>query len=351
MLGRVSGTAAIKAEDFRRSVNFRSTRGRLRLLAGLLLLVAQGLLTSASFAHETPIALLELRETSPGSFFVEWTYSSSTNMQAPSAVYPTHCTVVATRVNCGDTGLYGELGIERLGLSYSAAVVRISRIGEDTQSITLTGAQNRVTLTQGGKLPLSQVIRSYVPLGFEHIMLGVDHLLFVFGLLLLVRGTWPLVSTITMFTVAHSLSLAAATFGWIGVPERAVNVCIALSIVVVAVEILRERNGHPSWSVERPWLVAFGFGLLHGLGFASALTDIGLPEENIPSALLFFNVGVELGQLGFVLLVLALGHAHRRLQATLSPRFETAGVYAMGIVAAYWFAGRFMAIVAPMPTL
>lgn len=322
-----------------------------KALSAFVLLMAQGLLATAVSAHETPIALLELRETSPSSFLAEWTYSSSTNMQAPSAVYPAHCTYKPPRVNCGDAGLYGDFSIERLGLSYSAAVVRISRIGEETKSITLTGAQSRITLTESGKLPLSQIAGSYVPLGFEHIMLGVDHLLFVFGLLLLVRGTWPLVSTITMFTVAHSLSLAAATFGWIGVPERAVNVCIALSIVVVAVEILRQRNGDSSWSVERPWLVAFGFGLLHGLGFASALTDIGLPEENIPSALLFFNIGVELGQLGFVLLVLALGQAHRQLQATLSPRFETAGVYAMGIVAAYWFAGRFVDIVAPMPAL
>jgi hypothetical protein len=126
-----------------------------------------------------------------------------------------------------------------------------------------------------------------------------------------------------------------------------VNAAIALSIVVVAVEVIRDRGGRPSWSARFPWAVAFGFGLLHGLGFASALTDIGLPPENVPAALLFFNVGVELGQVGFVLLVVALLWSHRRLQAEL-PRWSVpVGVYGMGAFASFWFISRFVAIVAP----
>ena len=321
-------------------------------MRGLVLVCVGTLLALPVAAHETPIALLEIRETASGDYLADWTYSSSTNMQAPTAVYPPHCELQRNRLTCGDQGLYGELAIERLGESYSAAVVRITRSdAAQTQSFTLTGAQPSVQLTPDGKLPLAQVIASYVPLGFEHILLGVDHLLFVLGLMLLVRGTWPLITTITSFTVAHSLTLAAATLGWIGVPERAVNVCIALSIVIVAVEVLQARRGGRSWSIDHPWFVAFGFGLLHGLGFASALTDIGLPQENIPAALLFFNVGVELGQIAFVFVVLALHRAHQALAAELTPRAQTAGVYAMGIIAAYWFIGRFVDIVAPMPVL
>jgi hypothetical protein len=302
---------------------------------------------AAVLAHETPIALLEIRETTSGVYLAEWTFSSSTNQQAPSAVFPDHCTYEPPRLDCGEQGLVGKLTLERLGVSYSAAVVRITPREQPATSFTLTGAEPAITLTPDGKLPLSQVIASYVPLGFEHIMLGVDHLLFVLGLMLLVKGIGPLVKTITAFTIAHSLTLAVATLGYVGVPEGPVNAAIALSIVVVAVEVIKERRGIPSWTGRYPWAVAFGFGLLHGFGFASALTDIGLPEESIPAALLFFNIGVELGQIGFVLLVLALLWAHRQLLVRMPRWSETAGIYAMGAVASFWTITRVVDIVAP----
>jgi hypothetical protein len=300
-----------------------------------------------ALAHETPIALLELRETGPGVFVAHWTYSSSRNLQAPTAVYPAHCVLDEPRLDCGETGLVGTLSVERLGVSYSAVVIRIARLDADEQSFTLTGAQPSVNLTASGVLPWTRVAASYVPLGIEHILLGIDHLMFVFGLMLLVRGVRPLVTTITAFTIAHSLTLAAATFGWIGVPEASVNAAIALSIVIVAVEVLRERQGIASITGRFPWAVAFGFGLLHGFGFATALTDIGLPAANLPAALLFFNVGVEIGQIAFVLLVLALAWSHRRLQAELPRWTETAGIYAMGSLAALWFIDRTFAIAFP----
>ena len=253
-----------------------------QLLRVVLFCVA-ALASQYGWSHETPIALLEIRETSEGSFV------------PPTAVFPDHCTFDSPRLECGKQGLFGQLSFERLGLSYSAVVVRISRLGQAEQSFTLTGAEPAVALTPDGQLPLSQVFASYVPLGIEHILLGVDHLLFVLGLIWLVKSFRSLIETITAFTVAHSLTLAAATFGWIGVPESAVNAAIALSIVIVAIEVLRDRQGEPSWTARFPWAVSFGFGLLHGFGFASALTDIGLPEANVPSALLFFNIRVELG--------------------------------------------------------
>ena len=312
---------------------------------GLALLL---LLAGASQAHETPIALLELLETQDeGRYFIQWTYSSSRNMVEPEVRYPEHCTASVSLLDCGEQELYGTVGMERLGVSYSAAVLRVARKGEKSQSFTLTAAQPSVMLTADGVLPLGQIAGSYVPLGFEHILLGIDHLLFVLGLMWLVQKPWMLVKTITAFTIAHSLTLAAATFGWVGVPESSVNAAIALSIVVVAVEVVYERRGIRTWSAQFPWAVAFGFGLLHGFGFASALTEIGLPADNIPAALLFFNVGVEIGQICFVFLVLALIWAHRQLRAELPRWTETVGIYVMGAFASFWFISRAIAIVAP----
>ena len=301
----------------------------------------------AASAHETPIALLQLREVSTGTFVERWTYSSSVTPDVPTPVFPAHCVRDLPRVLCGERGLSGRLTIEGLGERYSAAVVRVKRLGKTTQTFTLSAAQPVVTLTPDGKLPIGQVAASYIPLGLEHILLGIDHLLFVAGLMLLVSTAWMLFKTITAFTVAHSLTLAAVTFGWMGIPERPVNAAIALSIVFVAVEVTKHRRGQRTLSVRYPWAVAFGFGLLHGMGFAGALTQIGLPAENLLSALLFFNVGVELGQVGFVLLVLALLAAHRPLQTRFPTWSKPAVVYAMGSVASFWFLGRAFVLLSP----
>lgn len=299
-------------------------------------------------AHDTPIALLALKEVDTGTFVERWTYSSALNLPPPPPVYPDHCRVDDRNVICGEAGLTGDMSFAQLGEKYSAAVLQIIPLEGERKSYTFTAAQPVVTLTASGNLPLAQIVASYVPLGFEHIMLGIDHLLFVLGLMLLVVSPWMLVKTITAFTVAHSITLAAATFGWVGVPEAAVNALIALSIVVVAVEVIKLRQGKPCWSARVPWAVAFGFGLLHGFGFANALTGIGLSSETLPAALLFFNVGVELGQLAFVLIVLAAAWAHRQLDALLPRWFETAAVYGVGTLATVWFYDRFGAILVPL---
>lgn len=319
---------------------------RWRVIASLLLC---GLfLPSFVQAHDTPIALLQLKEIQPGSYVERWTYSSATNFENPTPVYPDHCLAEGRKIICGEKGLTGRLTIEKLGEKYSATVVRVSPLDGLTTSFTLTAAQPEVTLTATGELPLSQIIEAYVPLGFEHIMLGIDHLMFVLGLMLLVGNTWMLVKTITAFTIAHSITLAAATFGWLGVPEAAVNALIALSIVFVAVEVLKLKRGNPGLSARYPWAVAFGFGLLHGFGFAGALTSIGLPAASLPAALLFFNIGVELGQLAFVLIVLLAAWAHRELSAALPRWSESGAIYAVGVLASFWFLGRVAAIVEPL---
>lgn len=189
-----------------------------------------------------------------------------------------------------------------------------------------------------------EVVHTYTVLGIEHILTGYDHLLFVLALLLLVDGTRRLVATLTAFTLAHSLTLAAAALDWLRAPGPPVEATIALSIVFMASEILQMRNGRPGLTRRYPWLVAFGFGLLHGLGFAGALAQVGLPALSIPTALLFFNVGVELGQLLFVAAVLGLLAAGQRLLRVSSRKAPDwlwrVPPYAIGSLASYWFVAR-----------
>jgi hypothetical protein len=190
--------------------------------------------------------------------------------------------------------------------------------------------------------------KRYTVLGVEHILLGIDHLLFVLGLLLIVRGPWMLVKTITAFTVAHSITLGLATLGLVTTPPRPVDAAIALSIVFLAVEILHARQGRFGLTYRHPWVVAFGFGLLHGLGFAGALTGIGLAQSEIPVALLFFNVGVEIGQLMFVCAFLLLHWSFRQLEVRWSRPAQAMPVYLIGTAATYWLMQRIGTIVFPV---
>ena len=191
--------------------------------------------------------------------------------------------------------------------------------------------------------------KRYTILGVEHILIGIDHLLFVLALLFVVRNGWKLVQTITAFTVAHSITLGLATLGYINMPSSPVEAAIALSIVFLCVEIIHARRGRVSLTFSYPWVVAFAFGLLHGLGFAGALSEIGLPPNEIPLALLFFNVGVELGQILFVLAILLLfamlqpltgwtRESHQYVYA------ERCTVYVIGVLASYWLIERSMGI-------
>ena len=189
-----------------------------------------------------------------------------------------------------------------------------------------------------------EVVSTYTILGIEHILAGFDHLLFVFALVLLVQGTRRLLVTITAFTIAHSLTLAGATVGWVHVPGPPVEASIALSIVFVASEIVHTRQGRSSVTQRYPWVVAFTFGLLHGFGFAGALAEVGLPQSSIPIALLFFNVGVEIGQLLFVGAVLAAiavgGRTAERLRVSQPAWLWRIAPYAIGGVASFWLVER-----------
>jgi hydrogenase/urease accessory protein HupE len=198
----------------------------------------------------------------------------------------------------------------------------------------------RAAFTIEPPLGLTQTGITYLKLGVEHILAGVDHLLFVLSLLLIVRGFKRIAITVTAFTVAHSLTLAAATLGFVEVPGPPVEAAIALSIVFVASEVVRGLRGKAGLTAQAPWIVAFAFGLLHGFGFAGALAEVGLPQTAIPLALFTFNVGVEIGQLLFVVAMLAAGSLLARLPV-LMPRWSAwTAPYAIGTVAMFWVAER-----------
>ncbi len=325
---------------------------RARLLLAPLLLT-QLLLTLAAplQAHELRPAYLGIQQTGEQRFELLWRVPEPDG--PPLAIdvrLPENCETAGEILRWQESemrverwaavcagGLFGQR-IEVGGLSAAAveALARFERLDGTTQVERLSPDKTGfvASQTESGW----QVALTYGVLGVEHILLGIDHLLFVLALVLLVSGTRTLLWTITAFTLAHSLTLAAATLGWVAVPQQPVEAVIALSILLVTLEIVHWRQGKPGITRRRPWLVAFTFGLLHGFGFAGALTEIGLPEQAIPLALLFFNLGVELGQVVFILAVLLswsiLKKAHWPHWAWRLP------VYAIGSMAAFWTIDR-----------
>jgi hypothetical protein len=187
---------------------------------------------------------------------------------------------------------------------------------------------------------VGEVARTFTVLGIEHILTGIDHLLFVLALLIITHGGWKLVKTVTAFTLSHSITLTAATLGWVHVPQRPVEAIIALSIVFVAAEIVRGRRGSMGITARAPWVVAFSFGLMHGLGFASGLSEAGLPVAHIPTALFFFSIGVETGHFLFIGVVLFLVALGRRMKLSPSKRLQLLPPYAIGAVAMFWVIQR-----------
>jgi hydrogenase/urease accessory protein HupE len=187
---------------------------------------------------------------------------------------------------------------------------------------------------------------AYIVQGIRHILFGADHMLFVLGLLLIVKNRWMLLKTVTAFTVAHSITLAIATLGYAEAPVLPLNAAIALSILFLGPEIVRSWRGETSFTINHPWVVAFAFGLLHGFGFASALTGAGLPRSDLPLALVSFNVGVELGQLGFIGLILALEHSFRILEVRWPRWAQALPGYAVGSLGAFWTIQRVAMMIA-----
>jgi hypothetical protein len=321
-------------------------RGR---LPGFLAFALMVLSPFSASAHEVRPAYLELRELDAEQFDVLWKVPARGEMRLSLDVrLPEACVEPAPRartdaggavterfrVRCAG-GLVGRtIAIEGLEGTLTDALVRVERADGATQVVRLTPTAPRFVLEAAPGA--GDVAATYLVLGVEHIALGIDHLLFVLGLLLLVEGRRRLVGTITAFTVAHSVTLAASTLGWVRLAQQPVEAVIALSIVFVAGEIAHEERGRAGLTPRWPWLVAASFGLLHGFGFAGALREVGLPEAAIPLALLFFNVGVEVGQLGFIALVLVVAAVARRLRVPEPSWARRVPAYGIGSLAAYW---------------
>jgi hypothetical protein len=313
------------------------------------------LLTSGvAFADEIRPGYLELNTTDGNTYSVKWKVPMKGGMVLSlTPVLPDNCTertppssmrsggAMITRwsLSCPQGIDQGHIRIDGLEETSTDVLVRIVRQNGVTQMVRLTPDQTGLVVE--AETSSLDVIRVYTALGIEHILGGVDHLLFVFALLLIVTNFRRLVGTITAFTLAHSITLAAATLGYVHVAQAPVEAVIALSILFLATEVIHNRQGRPGMAKRFPWLVAFIFGLLHGFGFAGALAEIGLPEQSIPLALLFFNVGVELGQLLFVLAVVGVGWALRRLVAQkVLQGGEVAASYLIGSLSAFWVIER-----------
>ncbi|NOU03945.1 MAG: HupE/UreJ family protein [Novosphingobium sp.] len=234
-----------------------------------------------------------------------------------------------------------QVGIAGMEQSFTDALVRIAPLGRPVQAERLTPDRPMVTVHA---VPARwQVAKTYLLLGVEHILTGYDHLLFVIALVLLLGRPWVVVKAATAFTVAHSLTLAGTTLGLFGLAQAPVEALVALSIVFLAVEIVKQQEGTQRLSQRIPWIIAFFFGLIHGFGFAGALREIGLPESDVPVSLLTFNVGVELGQLAIIAGVLTVLALLRRFVPSARRPATLAASYAIGTVASFWFIERMIA--------
>jgi hydrogenase/urease accessory protein HupE len=309
----------------------------------LMLITLLALFSNAAPAHEMSMAEMEVRETAPGEFLWQWTASGSRPANTElTPVWPGSCEADSNMLRCGEAGLRGTLTVKGVGERYSAAVVKVFWLDGQSRVFTLTAGQPDVQLygSAEDQRGMGEIASAYVALGVEHILGGFDHLMFVLALLFLVSFNRRLVLTITAFTLAHSLTLALSALGLLTLRSPPVEATIALSIMLVAAEAL---NKEQTLSRRWPAVVAFLFGLVHGLGFAGALADIGLPQNHLFLALLTFNVGVELGQL----LVVAVAYVLYRAFAA-RPKIAAVRVpalYAIGGIAAYWSIGRIVSIV------
>ena len=330
-----------------------------RLLLLLILLGALGH-SRLAHAHDSRPAYLEINETAPGRYEVLWRTPLNAGMRlpvalkipedvrnitAPSEKEFTGLLLERRWIDAGETGLAGKR-IEFVGLQATITDVLVRVQGLDGAHTTVLVHPSQPWVEIAPSQGIAGVAAAYFVHGFEHIMYGTDHLLFVLGLMLMVRNRWMLLKTITAFTFAHSITLAAATLGYVHVPGPPLEAAIALSIMFVGVEVLRSRRGETSLTLRQPWLVAFAFGLVHGLGFASGLASLGLPQGDIPVALLMFNVGVEAGQLSFVAVMLLLVHCFGLLKIHWPQPARLVPAYIVGSVGAFWTIDRIVAMVA-----
>ncbi|EEE39206.1 hypothetical protein RKLH11_3053 [Rhodobacteraceae bacterium KLH11] len=311
------------------------------------------LLAGSVTAHALDPGYLDIRQIAPDTWRIHWQKPDVDGQpMAIDAVLPDSCAPtrgpdpasdnrawVSSWVAVCNVDITGQsIMIEGLEAQKNDVLMRVQLLGADPATLRFTPDE------AVQKIPSEQAMWSvfvaYFLLGFEHILEGWDHLLFVFALFMLVRDTWRLVGAVTAFTLAHSITLALATLGVLNVPGPPVEAVIALSIVFLAIEIVKDDEGWQRLSTRQPWIFCFGFGLLHGLGFAGALSDIGLLPNDIPAALLAFNLGVEAGQLCFIGVLAVLVVAWRFFVLPVSQKATLIATYGIGSVSMYWLIER-----------
>lgn len=308
-------------------------------------------------AHEVRPAYLEIREVKSGQFEILWKVPGLNGVRlnlrpvlptdcqdlTPSSLYMLSDAIVERwTIACGEEGLAGQtITIEGLSATLIDVLLRVE-LADGRSHIAILRPKTPSYIVPV-KDQTSTIVWTYLRLGVEHILGGIDHLLFVLGLLLIVRGRWRLFKTVTAFTVAHSVTLGMAVLGFVHVPPAPVEAVIALSILFLASQLAQSRAGRPGLTEQYPWLVALTFGLLHGFGFAGALSQVGLPQTEIPLALLLFNVGVELGQVMFIVAVLGVTWGLRHLRVAWPAWSYRVPAYGIGTAAAFWCIQRITA--------
>lgn len=307
------------------------------------------LLPRVALAHDVQPAYLELQQTDPTHLVATWKVPARGGLAGLDVAFPApwrietgpdqdpapNNRVTRWRVATPPAGLDGQrVGISGLESLPADVMVRVVRLDGSAVVTRLNPLMTSFVIE--ARPGIWRLAATYTLLGVEHILMGVDHLLFVLGLVLIVRSRWMLLKTISAFTVAHSLTLAIATLGYASAPVMPLNAAIALSILFLGPEVVRRRRGGTSFTIGHPWVVAFAFGLLHGFGFASGLTALGLSRGEIPPALLLFNVGVEIGQLLFVAVILGLDKSFRVLELHWSAWVRWIPAYAIGGLGAFW---------------
>ena len=321
----------------------------LRICQSLLcLLAALIFFQGASSAHEVRPAYLHVKETSQNQFDVIWKQPVVEGKRLKiQPVFPEVCAETSARdirslgstaterynISCDLTS--GVIVLEGLERTLTDAFVRVDYLNGEQTSGVIKPSAPRFDLGSDRSSPAID----YIKIGVDHIIYGWDHLLFVIGLVMLVSRR-QIIGVATAFTLAHSLTLALAALGFLNLPTRPVEILIAMSIVLLAVEIVRKSRGGTSIAVRKPYLISFFIGLIHGAGFASALSDIGLPKGTELLALLLFNLGVELGQVAIILLLLALIWIAVKIAANSRKPLEFASAYLIGTIGMYWTVER-----------
>ena len=314
------------------------------------LLLISALFADQAIAHESQPGLLELKQLGPARYEVIWRAPIYYGKPHPASLaLPGNWKAVSqpTVRQLPDSALHRQvvdvdggtingsvIRFPGLEATITDVFVRVTRLDGSEASLVVRPTQPVAVLR--GKRSWVESSGEYIMLGFNHILMGIDHLLFVLGLLIIVKSRRMLIKTITAFTVAHSITLAIATLGYANVPSPPLNAAIALSILFLGPEIARVWRGETSFTIRHPWVVAFGFGLLHGFGFASGLSTVGMPKAEIPLALLMFNIGVEIGQLLFVLLMLLIYRALKILAFHWPRWVEFLPGYVIGSLGAFW---------------